>query len=145
ALAAAEEGEHQQVEPLGTAWLVAGWDDRLEEEQTGTRGCCCMDGAQDRCGSLVVPVVEDCRQDVDVAFRNALEEAALLELDPLAECVLVAHGLGQVEDDPAETGLSAQHLDQERAVSAPDVDHRLIAAPINAVEPLDPLLLALLH
>ena len=86
-------------------------DDRLEDDQPRVGRRAGADRAQDRGRALVVPVVEDRRQEVDVALRHALEEAARDELDPVAERRLVAHGLGQVEDDSAQARLP---LEQRR-------------------------------
>lgn len=76
ALPAAQECEHQHVQPLTAVRLVARWDDGLEHEQPCVRGSGGADRVQDRRRLLIVPVVEDPREDVDVALRNAVEKAA---------------------------------------------------------------------
>src|SRR5207253_5640459 len=84
---------------------------------------------QDRGGMLVVPVVEDRREDVDVAARGALEEVAGDERAVLTQACLVAVRLGQLEDDPAQPGVPVEEADEQRTVAAADVDHELVAAP----------------
>ena len=145
ALAPGEEREHQQVEPLAPARLVALGDDRLEQDQARVGRRAGADRPQDRGRALVVPVVEDRRQEVDVALRHALEEAPLDEPDPVAERRLVAHGLGEIEDDSAQARLPLEQRRQQGPVAATDVDHGLAIAPVDPVEPLHSLLLALLH
>ena len=63
--------EHQQIEPLAAVRLVAVRHHRLEHEQARVGGRAGADRAQDRRRALVVPVVEDRRQDVDVALGHA--------------------------------------------------------------------------
>ncbi|HEU5065838.1 MAG TPA: hypothetical protein VFT86_08120, partial [Gaiellaceae bacterium] len=146
ALATGEEREHQQVEPLAAARVVAFGDNCLEEDEAAVWWCCGADRAQNRLCLLVGPVVEDRRQQVGVGLRDALEEAALDELDPFAaQELLVANRLREVEDDAAQSGLSAQELDEQGAVAASDVDDCLALAPFDVLEALDPLVLALLH
>src|SRR4051812_8334024 len=104
-----------------------------------------MDGAEDRGRVLVVPVVEDRREDVDVARRDALEEAAGDEGATVAQARLVDVRLRQVEDDAAATRVPGEQRDQQRAVAAAHVDDRLVAAPLDLREVVDPTFLPLLH
>ena len=97
----AGEREHQQVEPLRAVRLVPVGEHRLEDEQTSVRRGGGSNGAQDRSRLLVAPVVEDLRDDVDVAVGHPVEEAALDERDALSERRLVAHRLREVEHDAA--------------------------------------------
>src|SRR6185437_12700763 len=64
---------------------------------------------------------------------------------PLTEERLVAHRLGQVEDDPVQVGAELQQLGEERAVPAADVDDRLAVAPLDGLEALDPCIRSLRH
>src|SRR4029450_3215332 len=94
-----------------------------EEDQASSGRSSSADRAQDRGCALVVPVVEDRRQQVDVALGDAVEEAAFDELDPLvAQGGVVANGLREIEDDAAEPRLPAQQLHEQGAVSASHVD-----------------------
>src|SRR5581483_1377295 len=53
-------------------------------------------------------------------------------LAPVGEGRLVAHGLRQVEDDPAKAGTTTEELDEERTVTAADVDDELAVVPARA-------------
>src|SRR5207244_6587393 len=64
------------------------------------------------------------------------EETAGHELDAVAEGRLVAHRLGQVEDDAPQLGAATDQLDEQRAVAAADVDDDLALAPLETREPL---------
>src|SRR5207244_715715 len=108
-LAPAEQRQDQEVEPLRSVRLVPVRDDRVDDQQSRVRRRRCPDRVEDRCRALVAPVVEDRREDVDVALGDALEEVALDERDPAAERVFVAHGLGEVVDDPAESRVMTEH------------------------------------
>ena len=103
------------------------------------------DRAEDLRRGLVVPVVEDRRQQVDVAFRDSLEEAARYEFEAVVEERLVSRRLRQVEDDPAQVGVGLQQLGKERAVAAAYVDDGFAAAPLDRLQPLDPRVRSLRH
>jgi hypothetical protein len=75
--------------------------------------------------------VEDRGEDVDVAGGDRVEEAALDERHAVAERLLVADGLREVEDDPAEPRVPFEQPREVRAVAAADVDDRLVAAPFE--------------
>src|SRR5207302_7911051 len=53
--------------------------------------------------------------------------------------------LGEVEDDAANLRVRLEEREQQRAVAAAYVDDRLVAAPRDALEPLEPALPALSH
>src|SRR5688572_15126982 len=89
ALPSGEENEHQQIQPLTAVRLVSGRDDGVHDDQSGVLRSRCADRAEDRAGALVVPVVEDRRQDVRVGGRHMLEEVAGDECATVAECLLV--------------------------------------------------------
>src|SRR5207248_3653246 len=82
-LLAARDREHQQVEPLAAAGLVPGRDDLIEDQQPGIRPGCRADRVQDRRRALVVPVVQDRREDVDVALGDSLADAPFYYLVPV--------------------------------------------------------------
>ena len=77
------------------------------------------------------PVVQDGPEDVDVASGDALEEAAGDELDSAAPSA------GRHERSPAgrtrfrACPVSPQEPSEQRAVSAADVDDRLVAVPVD--------------
>src|SRR5439155_16989483 len=134
-LAAAGEHEHQEVEPLRAVGVVAGPDHGLVDQQPRVRGCGRTHRAQDPRSVFVGPVVEDPREEVGVALRDRVEEAAGHELDAVAEGRLVSHRLGQVEDDPAQLWAPPDQLDEQRAVAAADVHDDLALAPLETREP----------
>src|SRR2546425_1272347 len=78
-----------------------------------------------------VPTVEDCRQEIDIAARHPLEEAAGDEADPVPEACLVAPRLGEIEDDSLEFRSALEQGAQERTVSPTDVDDGLVAEPVE--------------
>src|SRR5204863_10149945 len=101
---------------------------------------------EDRCRALVAPVVEDRREDVDVAVRDAVEEVAGDNgAAGAAQRVLIADRLRPVEDDSAQSRAPGAERGEERPVAAADVDDDLVAAPAGRREPVDPPLLPLLH
>jgi hypothetical protein len=116
--------------------LVSRRDDGVDDEQPGLRRCRSADRPEDRRRSFVVPVMEDPREDVGVAARYFLEEAAGDEGNPFAEGRLVAVCLRQVEDEAANVGhLCEQRLEQGTVATA-DVDHGLVASPLELGQPL---------
>jgi hypothetical protein len=84
AVAAAEEGQHGQVE-LGTCVVSA---DALDAQEPARRVGCLGAAAQDRVGGLVVPVVEYIAEQVGISSRwQGFEEAAGASLRAVAQVV----------------------------------------------------------
>src|SRR5262249_61011427 len=121
-LLAAVKQEHVQIVQLAERWLIAGRYDLLDQEESGVAGHGTPTVPEDRDAPFVVPVVDDPRQDVDVAAaRDHLEEVAAHDLasarDAGAGEVVAGGGddAGTVEQDAARLGGGSEDRGQERS------------------------------
>src|SRR6185437_16619878 len=83
ALAPAGDRQHHDIQDLGKMRLRSIGQDRLEHEEFGVARRGSPDGAQDRYGLIVRPVVQHIAQDVSVCSgKTVLEKVAAVEADP---------------------------------------------------------------
>ena len=105
------------------------------------------DRPEDRAGLLVGPVVEDRAEDVGVAGRDALEEAARDELDPVAASAASSRTVsGRSRTIAAQPGLPCERARASSEPLPPPTSTTVSSlAPLQAGEPVDAPLLSVLH
>ena len=129
AFAAAGVGEHVDVPLQGEGRLAAGRYDTLDDEQLAVRCHGLAAALQQLQALLVFPVVQDARQQVDIASgRNGGEEVATDHLAAIGESVLAQpvprrrDDVRDFEDDTGQVRVRRENGGQQRAVAPADVD-----------------------
>ena len=150
--AAADAGEHEDVERLRPLRLVAGVHEALEDDELRRRAHRGAARLHDAERIVVVPVVQHVREEVDVAaFRDPLEEAPALDLAPVSDAgcgdrrATVGRRLFEIEEEAPKMRLLQEERQEDPAHAAAHVYDRADVSPVEQKQRVDERRRASLH